>query len=127
MFTRYSDINIPNNYSGNRFKKTTIEDTTMKIHESELKSEIKTSVSPTYNEWLYSSNDTSSISDADNFKDNENTDKEIDNQNTNYSFDDGDKTEEIKQNTENDFSENVLEPVSDTWYQRPTFLIWNKS
>ena len=60
MFTRYSGIDVPNNYSGNRFKKTIIEDTTMKIHENEVKSEIKTSVSPTYNDWLHSNNDHSS-------------------------------------------------------------------
>ena len=56
MFTRYSGIDIPNNYSGNRFKKTIIEDTTMKIHENEIINDIKTSVSPSYNQWLYSNN-----------------------------------------------------------------------
>lgn len=56
MFTRYSNIEIPQNYSGNRFKKNPIEDTTMKIHESEIKNEIKTSVSPTYNDWIYTKN-----------------------------------------------------------------------
>ena len=59
MFTRYSGIDVPNNYSGNRFKKTIIEDTTMKIHENEVRSEIKTSVSPTYNDWVYSNNSNS--------------------------------------------------------------------
>ena len=59
MFTRYSNIEIPKNYSGNRFKTNIIEDTTMKIHESEIRSDIKTSVSPTYNEWIYANNNSS--------------------------------------------------------------------
>ena len=50
MFTRYSDIDVPKNYSGNRFKKSSFEDTTMKTHESEMQSATNTSVSPTFNE-----------------------------------------------------------------------------
>ena len=54
MFTRYSNIDIPKNYSGSRFKKAPIEDTTMKIHESDFQNEVKTSVSPTYSNWVNS-------------------------------------------------------------------------
>ena len=50
MFTRYSDIDIPKNYSGSRFKKTSFEDTTMKTHENEMQSATNTSVSPTFKE-----------------------------------------------------------------------------
>ena len=50
MFTRYSEIDIPKNYSGNRFKKTSFEDTTMKTHENEMQSATNTSVSPTFKE-----------------------------------------------------------------------------
>ena len=52
MFTRYSDIDIPKNYSGSRFKMSQIEDTTMKVHSSDMQGAVKSSVSPTYNEHL---------------------------------------------------------------------------
>ena len=84
MFTRYSGIDVPNNYSGNRFKKTIIEDTTMKIHENEVKSDIKTSVSPTYNDWLYSNNDKSSFNDTSEITQEYNTFDEDLNKNESY-------------------------------------------
>ncbi|MBQ4510444.1 MAG: hypothetical protein II984_06935 [Clostridia bacterium] len=63
MFTRYSNIEIPKNYSGNRFKKTIIEDTTMKTHENDMQGAVKSSVSPTYSEHLYQNEvDSSNIS-----------------------------------------------------------------
>lgn len=52
MFTRYSDIDIPKNYSGNRFRKSQYEDTTMKTHENEMQGAINTSVSPTFKDRL---------------------------------------------------------------------------
>ncbi|MBO5262184.1 MAG: hypothetical protein J6B45_03970 [Clostridia bacterium] len=48
MFTKYNNLNIPKNYSGNRFKQPT-QDMGMKTHraqETAPKSMVKTSVSP---------------------------------------------------------------------------------
>ncbi len=81
MFTRYSNIEIPKNYSGNRFKKTIIEDTTMKTHENEMQGAIKSSVSPTYSEHLYQNElDNSDISNHSDAVDN-NISKEEDDRN----------------------------------------------
>ena len=48
MFTRYSDIEIPQNYSGNRFSRQGIEDTTTKIHAPTIQGASKSSVSPSF-------------------------------------------------------------------------------
>lgn len=48
MFTRYSDIEIPQNYSGSRFSKQFAEDTTTKIHTSTIQGASKSSVSPSF-------------------------------------------------------------------------------
>lgn len=48
MFTRYSNIDIPQNYSGSRFNKQVIEDTETKIHSTPIQGATKSSVSPTF-------------------------------------------------------------------------------
>ena len=49
MFTRYSEVNIPENYSGNRFRGITAEDTSTKVHKNEVYEASTSSVSPTFN------------------------------------------------------------------------------
>ena len=49
MFTKYNNINIPQNYSGNRFKHD-ITNTEMKTHRPTTTSAVKTSVSPYFQE-----------------------------------------------------------------------------
>ncbi len=48
MFTRYSGVDIPQNYSGNRFRKKSIENTEMKVHTNQTQGAIKSSVSPSF-------------------------------------------------------------------------------
>jgi len=48
MFSKYSGFDIPQNYSGNRFKKAPSYETSTKTHTSTEYSAIKSSVSPTY-------------------------------------------------------------------------------
>lgn len=52
MFTRYSGIDVPQNYSGNRFRNKSIEDTGMKIHTNQTQGAIKSSVSPSFEQRL---------------------------------------------------------------------------
>ena len=49
MFTKYTDVDIPTNYSGNRFRKQATQDNT-KIHKGESVpvQQIRTSVSPSF-------------------------------------------------------------------------------
>ena len=58
MFTKYNGINLPNNYSGTKFRQP-IEDTTMKTHRALdekviQKGVVRTSVSPTFQNALNS-------------------------------------------------------------------------
>lgn len=48
MFTRYSGIEIPQNYSGNRFQRNEYVETDMKIHSSNIGGATKSSVSPSF-------------------------------------------------------------------------------
>lgn len=48
MFTRYSGVDVPQNYSGNRFRKRSIENTEMKVHTNQTQGATKSSVSPTF-------------------------------------------------------------------------------
>lgn len=48
MFSKYSNIDIPQNYSGNRFKNTQAYETTTKMHTPSDFSAVSSSVSPTY-------------------------------------------------------------------------------
>ena len=56
MFTKYNSVNIPKNYSGNRFRQD-IDDTEMKTHRpsSSTAAVTKTSVSPNFQNYLYNS------------------------------------------------------------------------
>lgn len=60
MFTKYANVRVPENYSGNRFKSPTIE-TEMKTHRSDgvhsTASPVKTSLSPYFKSKLSSEND----------------------------------------------------------------------
>ncbi len=57
MFTRYTGVDIPQNYSGNRFRKDLYEDTEMKVHSSSTEGAVKSSVSPSFEQRLnYQSN-----------------------------------------------------------------------
>lgn len=48
MYTRYSGVDVPQNYSGSRFRKKIIEETEMKVHTSTAQGAVKSSVSPTF-------------------------------------------------------------------------------
>ncbi len=48
MFTRYSGIEVPKNYSGNRFRRKSIEETDTKIHKSQPQDTVKSSISPSF-------------------------------------------------------------------------------
>ena len=48
MYTRYSGIDVPQNYSGNRFRKKAVEDTETKVHTSVTQGAVKSSVSPSF-------------------------------------------------------------------------------
>lgn len=48
MFSKYSNIDIPQNYSGNRFKNANAYETTTKMHTPSDFSAVSSSVSPTY-------------------------------------------------------------------------------
>lgn len=51
MFTRYSGFSVPQNYSGNRFKRGATEEMNMKTHRPEdVGGAVKSSVSPIYSE-----------------------------------------------------------------------------
>ena len=54
MFSRYTSYNIPPNYSGNRFQKNNIYETTTKTHTADDFGAINSSVSPTFEESLSS-------------------------------------------------------------------------
>lgn len=56
MFTRYSDIEIPENYGGNRFGRAKSEDTTTKMHIMQPQSTASSiTLSPSFSEKIYSS------------------------------------------------------------------------
>ena len=91
MFTRYKSVEIPPNYSGNRFKSEAPE-TETKMHKPSALSSTKTSISPTFESALKSGmlNYTNTpileeigdtVSDFDNSY-------EISDQNTSYNFED---------------------------------------
>ena len=52
MFTRYSGIDIPHNYSGNRFRKADSDNLDMKIHKNHTQGAIKSSISPSFEKEL---------------------------------------------------------------------------
>ena len=59
MFTRYNNLNIPQNYSGSRFAQAKNSyETEMKTHPKVATSPTKTSVSPTFNEYRNSKRET---------------------------------------------------------------------
>ena len=66
MYTRYSGVDVPQNYSGNRFRKKIIEDTETKVHSSITPGAVKSSVSPSFesqikNDQIYQNNDENSL------------------------------------------------------------------
>lgn len=92
MFTRYSGIEVPQNYSGNRFRKKSIEDTETKVHTNQAYSAVKSSVSPSFeykyeNERLSSDENDASIENeitTDNYVSEEFSDNSSENSNENF-------------------------------------------
>ncbi len=77
MFTRYKGIDIPKNYSGNRFKMPI--ETEMKTHSGEILGASRTSVSPSFNNSISSFQDNDEVE-----NEGENIDFEASEQNSNY-------------------------------------------
>lgn len=98
MFTRYSGVDVPQNYSGNRFRKKTIEDTETKVHSSTLGA-TKSSISPSFEKQLNQQFDEES-----DFQDTENSIE-----NNEYILDESNSCERNDSNTSNN---NVFKELS---------------
>ena len=64
MFSKYTNIEVPQNYSGSRFKKTNELHTDMKTHTPSEFSAVKSSVSPIYQEQIYAYTDESEVNEC---------------------------------------------------------------